>query len=293
MSGRGKRLWAPRLSFTEAYREVLDFLKNCQKHNLVSSSGGVPTLFQVYQMDTSWPTEGLIDATTVLRFGYDRNPIGDQAKQAMARLLAVVTKAHFFLAPDAIVTHEPYLFLMPDLGNPGQRRYGLIYPLESAGRTTSLVVAEWDLGTAASRNPNLPFTHKFPVVLPAEPMQWVPLKHWRALKETVGASRWFDTNNPNARSRLFRELRQHEDVSTFPYGHVLDYPKDLNDDLKAVGAIWASGVRKWFLPSGWDVKAVTDYLDRLVALSPMDRYQLRWTAPAAYPKAVAGSGDAD
>ena len=289
MSGRGKRLWAPRLGFNEAYREVLDFLKNCQKHNLVPPSGGTPTLYQVYQVDTGWPTEGLSDASGVLRFGYDRNPLADQAKQAMARLLSVVTKAHFFLAPDAIVTHEPYLFLMPDLGNPGQRRYGLIYPLENAGRTSSLIVAEWDLSLAASRNPNLPYSHKFPVVLPANPMQWLPLKHWRALKETAGASRWFETTNPSGRSRLFREIRQHQEAESFPYGHLLDYPKDLNDDLRAVGAVWAGGVRKWFLPTGWDVKVVTDYLDRLLSMTPTERFQARWWVQAPYPK----TSDAD
>ena len=293
MSGRGKRLWAPRLGFNEAYREVLDYLKNCQKHNLVGGNGGVPTLYHAYQVDASWPTEGLVDASSVLRFGYDRNPVSDQAKQAMAKLLAVVTKAHFFLAPNALVLHEPYLFVMPDLGQPGQRRYGLVYPLENEGRTISLVVAEWDLALSASRHAKLPASHKFPVVLPADPMQWIPLKHWRSLKEAAGQQPWFDTSNPNARARLFREMRQHQDPATFPYGHLLQYPKELNEDVKSVGATWAPGVRHWFLPKGWDVKAVTDYLDRLAALSPQERYALRWWNAAPYPRSSGATDDED
>lgn len=284
MSGRGKRLWAPRLGFDEAYKEVLDFLKNCQKHNLVGGSTGVPILYQVYQVDTLWPTEGLVDASSVLRFGFDRSPVADQAKQAMARLLSVVVKAHFFLAPQAIVLHEPYLFVMPDLGQPGQRRYGLVYPLEHDGRMVSLVVAEWDLAMASSRHHKPAPGKKFPVVLPADPMRWVPLKHWRALKDTAGQQPWFDTGAGNARNRLLREMRQHADTATFPYGHLLRYPKDLNDDVKAVGALWAPGIRQWFLPNGWDVKAVTDHLDRLAALTPAERFAQRWWSPLPPPR---------
>lgn len=253
----------------------------------------MPILFQVYQVDSLWPTEGLTDASAILKFGFDRNPISDQAKQALARLLAVSVKAHFFLAPNAIVLHEPYLFVMPDLGQPGQRRYGLVYPLENEGRTLSLVVADWDLSLASSRQPKLSVSQKFPVVLQADPMQWVPLKHWRALKESAGTQPWFDTAHPAARQRWLREMRQHQEVSNFPYGHLLQYPKELNDDLKAVGALWAPGVRHWFLPKGWDVKAVTDYLDRLASLSAQERYALRWWTGLPYPRTATTADDDD
>lgn len=284
MSGRGKRLWAPRLSFDEAYREVLEFLKTSGKHNLVGTSGMAPTLYHAYWMDTSFPTDGLIDASSVLKFGYDRSPTADQAKQAMARLLSVVTKAHFFLAPKAIVVHEPYLFVMPDLGNPGQRRYGLIYPLENDNRLSTLVVAEWDLAMAASRQPKLQAAQKFPVVLQADHFQWLALKHWRTLKETAGDQPWFD-NGP-ARNRLLAAVRNHTELSTFGYGQCLNYPKELNDEVRAVGAMWAKGIRQWFLPNGWDTKAVKEYLDKVASLTPQEHYQHRWWTARQYPKSA-------
>lgn len=286
MSGRGKRLWAPRLGFDEAYREVLDFLKNCHKHNLTAAtSGTMAALYHVYKVDSTWPVEGLIDASSVLRFGFDRNPTGDQAKQAMARLLSVVTKAHFFLTPEAIVVHEPYLFVMPDLGQPGLRRYGLVYPLEHQGRLSTLVVAEWDLAMSASRQIKLPAGQRFPVVLPADPFQWLALKHWRSLKEEAGQLPWFDTGTGGARAKLMEQVRLHTDLSTFSFGHPLMYPKELNDDMRAVGALWSPGIRRWFLPRGWDIKAVTEYLDRLLALSPSERYGWRWWTSRPYTKA--------
>lgn len=286
MSGRGKRLWAPRLDFSQAYRDVLAFLKNCQAHNLVGSSGGSPVLFHAYLAEGLWPTEGFIDASSVLKFGFDRNPIADQAKQALARLLAVAVKAHFFLAPQAVVVHEPYLFVMPDVSNPGQRRYGLMYPLEHGGRMATVVVAEWDLAMVSSRHTKLPVGHKFPVVLPADPMQWVPLKHWRALKDEAGEQGWFDAGTGRARSQWLASVRAHTDLTSFGdrYGHVLNYGKELNDDVRAVGALWAPGVRRWFLPKGWDVKPVTDYLDRLAAMAPSERYALRWWEQLTYPR---------
>ncbi len=281
MSGRGKRLWAPRLSFDEAYREALEFLKNCSKHNLIGSSNA-PTLFHAYWMDTPFPTDGLIDASSVLKFGFDRNPTADQAKQAMARLLSVATKAHFFLAPKAIVVHEPYLFVMPDLGNPGQRRYGLIYPLENDNRLSTLVVAEWDLAMAASRQAKLTAAQKFPVVLQGDNFKWLALKHWRSLKETAGDQPWFDAGQ--ARNRLLAKVRAHTDLATFDYGHPLNYSKELNDEVRAVGAMWAKGIRQWFLPKGWDIQAVIEYLDKVASLTPQEHFQQRWWTARPYPK---------
>ena len=289
MSGRGKRLWAPRLAFDDAYHEVLDFLQNCRKHNLIGGPGGSPTLYHAYRIAGAWPTEGLTDASTILRFGYDRNPIGDQAKQALARLLAVATKAHFFLSPNAVVVHEPFVFVMPDLGNPGARRYGLIYPLEAESRLSTLVVAEWDVALASSHLAKLAPGEKFPVVLESDPFRWLLLKHWRTLKEEAGKQPWFETGR--SRNTLLAQVNAHTDAATFPFGHLLPYPMDLNDDLRAVGAMWAKGIRRWFLPRGWDVRAVSEYLDRLKGLSPKERYALRWWTARSYPQAAEPRAD--
>lgn len=273
MSGRGKRHWAPRLGFDDAYRVVLEFLQNCNKNNLTAHQDA-PILYQAYMVEGSWPVDGMIDASSVLRFGFSRNPVSDQIKQDMAKLLSVAVKAHFFLAPQAIVVHEPFLFVMPDLGNPGQRRFGIVYPLEQDGRTMTLVAAEWDLAMASSRVARLAPGQKFPVVLSIDPFQWLSLKRWRELKTEAGQLPWFETGN--ARNRLLGQVRAHEDETTFPFGHVLDYPKDLNDDLRATGAMWANGIRKWFLPKGWDIQAVRTYLDRLASMDEAERMTLRW-----------------
>lgn len=289
MSGRGKRLWAPRLSFDEAYREVLEFLQQCHKHNLTGGQGQ-PTLYHAFMVDGAWPVDGMIDASTVLRFGFDRSPASDQAKQAMARLLSVATKAHFFMAPKAIVLHEPFLFVIPDLGNPGQRRYGLVYPLENENRLVSIVVAEWDLSLSGSRQPRLTAGQKFPVVLPSDPFRWLSLKHWRALRSEAGELAWFETGP--ARGRLLGQVRSHQDPATFDLGHVLDYPKDMNEDLRAVGAMWAQGIRHWFLPKGWDVQAVREYLDALAGMDEAGRIALRWWTsrhPSASTRTKPGS----
>lgn len=273
MSGRGKRHWAPRLGFDDAYKVVLEFLQNCNKNNLTAHQEA-PVLYQAYMVEGTWPVDGMIDATSVLRFGFSRNPVNDQLKQDMAKLLSVVTKAHFFLAPQAIVVHEPFLFLMPDLSNPGQRRFGILYPLESEGRTFTLLAAEWDLAMTSSRLARLSPGQKFPVVLPTDPFQWISLKRWRELKTEAGDLPWFETGP--ARNRLLGQVRAHDQESTFAFGHILDYPKELNEDMRAVGAMWANGIRRWFLPKGWDIQAVRAYLDRLAGMDEAERMNARW-----------------
>lgn len=290
MSGRGKRLWAPRLAFDDAYQLVLDFLKNCTKHNLISRQGKAG-LLHAFWMDGTWSTEGMTDASQILRFGFDRNPGADQAKQAMSRLLSVACKAHFFLAPQGLVLHEPFVFVVPDVGTPGQRRFGLIYPIELEGRQSTLVVAEWDISQDAARHPRLLPGQKFPVVLQADSFTWLSRKRWRTLKEQAQGLPWFDQGP--ARNRLLAQVRQHKDLGTFDLGTPLDYPKDLNDDLRACGAMWAAGIRRWFLPKGWDTEAVQEYLTALAALSPKERYQLRWWTARPYPRDEGESEDGE
>lgn len=281
MSGRGKRRWPPRLGFDDAYKVVLEFLQNCHKNNLTANQES-PTLLQSYLIDGTWPVDGMVDASTVLRFGFSRNPAADQDKQAMAKLLSVATRAHFFLTPQAIVTHEPFLFVMPDLGSPGQRRHGLIYPLENEGRTQTLMAAEWDLAMAGSRLARLLPGQKFPVVLSMDPFQWLSLRKWRELKKEAGDLPWFQMGS--SRNRLLKQVREHTDLGTFNFGHVLNYPRDMNEDVKAVGAAWAHGIKRWFLPKGWDAEAVVDYLDRLEAMDADERQAIRWWVGRPRPR---------
>lgn len=281
MSGRGKRLWAPHLDFKGAYDEVLSFLKACEQHKLPLQLDE-PTLYRAYAIDGVWPPADGQDLSRFLRFGYSNDPTGDRAKIAISRLLSVAVKAHFFLAPQARVPSEPMVFTLPDLAQPGTLRYGLVYPLDvpathGPGRQRSIVVAEWDLSLTAHRRPQVPRGDEFPVVLQQSNRTWLLKSRWETLRDSPQTSKaWFEPATSPARRRLIEAVKQHTDVATFPYGTLLDYPIEIKDDTALTGAMWAPGVKKWFLPHGFDADAVKAYLSRLAALSPDERMGQRW-----------------
>lgn len=289
MSGRGKRIWAPRLDFNGAYGETLNFFKRATEHNILSKQP--VTLYQAFLMEGTWPVDGMDEISRYLRFGHDNLPQTDRGRQAAARLLAVAVKAHFFLDDQAVVTHEPYLFVIPDLAIPGQQRYGLIYPLERTGQPHTLLVADWDLSMAASRQARLSAAQRFPTVLTDDSYDWLKISKWRELRSEAERSPWH-VHTPAARQKVARDARAYPERASFPFGTLLDYPMDLNTDVQSAGGQWAPGVKSWFLPSGFDVKAVKTFLDAQKARSPQERHALRWWSFNRAPKSdTAGDDD--
>lgn len=290
MSGRGKRIWAPRLDFEAAYSETLNYIKRATEHNILQKQPAM--LYHAYLVDGTYPVDGMQEISRYLRFGYDHQPQTDRGRNAVARLLVVANKAHFFLDNAAVVPHEPYIFVMPDLALGGQVRYGLIYPLESQGRLQTLVVADWDLAMASSHLAKIPPAQRFPAVLTDNPFQWLLISRWRALRKEAEKSPWFGSTTAFARRKLVQQARYHTDLATFPYGTPLTYPIELNADVMAAGGMWAPGIKRWFLPLGFDVDAAKAFLDAQLARSPQERHALRWWIAARAPK-DGGSDDSD
>lgn len=281
MSGRGKRLWPPGLGVDEAYREVLQLLQRCGTHGL-SVAPTVPLLFKCYVVDGVWPVETGREISRHLRFGYGNNPTADRAKPSVARLLSVALRAHWFMAPQAKVPYEPSATAVPDLAQPGAQRHVLTYPLDVPSVTggpvhqRTLVVAEWDLALSAHREPRIARGNQFPVVLRPDPFTWINRKQWVRMKEQAGTLPWFEPQTSPARQRLLRDVNACARVNEFIYGTILDYPYQMREDIAATGAMWAQGLRKWFMPHGFDIDAVKAYLDRIRDLSPADRKNERW-----------------
>ena len=282
MSGRGKRLWAPNLSFSQSYALTLAFIESCQKHNLLASYNDKPELIHLYHISHPWPTEGLIEATSVLRFGYSNNPILDQHKQGMARLLSAALKMHYIHAEDSSVVHEPYLFSIPDLGIPGRFRYGLIYPIETKGKQSTIIASQWDLSGSSSQLIRLNPSQKYSTVLSTQNYKWLYKKRGYLIREEMKQHPFFEAGP--LRNALLNEIRTHLNANEFPYGKIIDYPIELNEELKAVGALYAPGIRKWFLPKGIDIESTQEYLGYIERLTPQERYQNRWLSLKSPPK---------
>lgn len=298
---KGQRRWSPGYDFKGAYDTTLQFFKDCELHGIPVGLPQ-PTLYRAYLMDGSWPVIEGQDLSRYLRFGKTglaNHPSGDRTKQAIARLLAVAVKGHFFLANAGTVPQEPSVFTVPDLAQPGTLRHGLVYPLEipaarGPGRQCALVVSEWDLAMSAHREPRVPRGDEFPVVLVPDPFKWLTKSRWATLsKEASSRSQaWFEPTESAARRRLIDQVNAVTEPAQFAYGTLLDYPIEIKEDTQATGAMWARGVKSWFLPHGFDVEAVKAYLDRVRGLSADERHALRWwekRANAAYTKRPAAT----
>lgn len=274
MSGSSKRLWTPRLTFEGAHKEALQFLMRCREKNVLVDRPAA--LYHAYRLDAAWPTEGMVELSRYLAFSNRDTPDVDRARDAVVRLLCVALKAHFFLDAEAIVRHEPYVFFTPDLFRPGEFRHGLVYTLEHEHRPFSLVVSEWDLTLAASLQPKVKPGDRFPVVLRQDSYKWLETKRWRELKELAADQPWLENRTWGKQRSLMDQVNAWTEVGTFPFGTLLTYDRAIKDEVAATGAEWARGVKHWFLPKGWDVEAVKEYLNRVATLTDEQRYQQRW-----------------
>lgn len=286
MSGRGKRIWAPRLDFDGAFQETLRFLKRSRDHNIVRE--GAPLLLRGWYMEHEWSVGGMQPVSQWLQYGFGADPQDDRIRGALTHLLPAAVKAHFFIDEKACVRHEPYLFLAPDLALPGQHRYGVLYPMEGAGKSGTFMVAEWDIFMSASRKPR---AQPFPVVLQKNSYQWLRPSRWKELRAAMLGGGLLSGPFDFMRPEFLAKAKACEDAGAFPYGTLLDFPRELNPEVLACGGQWAPGVRKWFLPAGFDGEAVIEYLEYVRGLDENERYMLRWWSMDRRPgRKQAGGG---
>ena len=275
MSGRGKRIWAPQISFDDAYQEALHYLKRCQEHKLLGTPEK-PELIYAYRLSQPLTTQHGSPISPVLKFGHDSDPLSDQLKVVIAKLASVALKIHYFQHPTLFTAHEPYWFAIPDISQPHRQQYALVYTLQNQEQTFSWVISTWDIAQSAKIFKKFDAQQKFPSVLTTDSYQWLSIKRWKALKEQ-------QTN---------LDLHQETQKESYKAGHILDYHPELNAELKALGAIWARGIKKWVFPKGFDIQAIKDYLQWIESMSPQERYQHRWVKQMDYPKPVVSYGKA-
>ena len=280
MSGSRKRLWAPYLSFNDAFSETLAFVRRCEEKNLPLGLSE-PSLYRAYVMSGSWSMGEGQDLSLFLRFQTSNDPTMDQAKVSISRLLSIAVKAHYFIAEKATVRHEPIVFSCPDLAHPGHWRYGLVYPIDipqerGPALSRAIVVAEWDLALSAGQRPSVSKSDEFPVVLMPDPRTWLAKRRWEALRTKADGLPWFDPPSTPAKKRLLDAVAAHTDASSFPYGTILETPIELKEDASLTGAIWGRGIKRWFLPHGFDAEPVVAYIQRMVAFPEGERIRRRW-----------------
>ena len=255
MTAVAKRQWGPQKTLSEGVSIAIEWLEKAKQKNIMSVQP--PTLYQAYVGPYSdamlaWGKP----LSEVFRWSNKDDPTVYRAREAAIRLLAVAFKAHFFLENKDKIAHEPYLFAVPDVANPQKTLYGLMYRLDQSQKT--IFVAEGDLGrlTAPQR------AIRFPVVLldgeSGQRNRWFYLKYWKTLSEKVVGLQKF--SNASAHRKEREQVAAHTDLKTFPFGEIFDIPYEGKELALALGLEWAVGIKKWYLPLGFDLDPVKEYL---------------------------------
>lgn len=278
MNSRVKKGWHPSMSWEDAYQETSYYYQRCQDNNLFAGHSA-PYLYQAYILNSSWSTEGFQEISKFFKFSHEKDPNSDFARAAILKLLIVALKCHYFTQEKSVIAHEPFVFTLPDISQLGKKRYGLVYPLEFNGTRSTIIVSEYDVVFSSYQKPYITHEQKFPCVIEADNTKWLNEARWKDLKEESENSSWFDNKQPWKRKKLYSDAMNHENPENFPYGTVLEpnYSKPgMNEELRYVGAIFGSQMKRWFLPKGFDIRAVKSWLEYYMTLTDSEKEKIRW-----------------
>lgn len=281
MSGSTKRIWAPNISFEDANKLILDFLKKCREKNILTQKN--TSLYHVYKKEGHWPIKGMTEVSQYIRFSKNDNPDTDRTRDSVIRLLSACLKAHCFFNEQGIVRNEPYIFSTPDLSKPGCFQYGIVYQIEEDNKSYSIVVADWDLNLSNSSFLKHYNNDYLPVVLSSNSFKWLEVKRWRELKKTeqsvLKISSWKDKFNYFNKINSITENDKFQEAGT-----PVSYSNEMKDFITMLGGEWARGIKSWFIPKEMDYPLAKEYLDFISSLSEEERYLIKWWNKSKYPE---------
>jgi hypothetical protein len=258
MTAVAKRQWGPQKTLSEGISIAIEWMERAKQKNILTLKE--PTLYHAYVMNSvdemvSWSKP----LSEVFRWSAKDGPAEYRMRDAALRLLAVAFKAHFFSEGQDKIAHEPYLFALPDVAMPQRLQYGLFYRLEQSNKC--IVVAEKDLRAMASGWSLKAM--RFPVVLldgeSGQRNRWFSIKHWKTLEESKRYQ------NPARYKKEKEEASACKEVKEFVFGELFDIPYDLREVASSLGMEWAAGIKMWYLPHGFDIEPVKEYVSRVLA----------------------------
>lgn len=255
MQNLAKREWAPRQSVKEAADVCVNWIIKARQKNVIADRP--PALYHAYVINDCPPFDYMHNVGSLFRYSQKDSPYVDATRDRILRLLSVCVKAHYFLFGEAQVSHEPYFFAVPSLDNPSGTDFGVVYKIEKEEHAIVVFEREWEKLAPSDR-----IVFRFPVIVGSDSFRWYSTKNWAKLRAENNLAERLD------KPWLAKKDRQDiiacktvEELSVF--GTVLDVPYDLKDAMKPVGIQWAEGVKKWYLPKGFDLESVIEYLMHL------------------------------
>lgn len=253
MQNLAKRQWGPSLSVKESADIMIEWCIRAREKNVLRKKA--PKIYFAYVLEDTPPLQYMHNISSAFRYSQKDVPYMDIARDALLRCLAVALKAHFFLFSDDAVAYEPYFFAIPSLAEPTQTTFGLIYKIEKENK--SIIVCEREL-TALFDKTKIVF--EFPAVVIEDSFKWFHMKNWAKIKQQANLESNLEKPWVNKKtSALAKDATTKEELEK--YASILDVPYDIKDEIKPLGIEWSKHLKLWYLPKGFDVDSVNEYIE--------------------------------
>lgn len=253
MQNLAKRQWRASLSIKEAADMMIDWCIRAREKNVLRKKP--PQIFYAYVLEDTPPLQYFHNVSSVFKYSQKDIPYIDNTRDTLLRCLSVALKAHYFLFQENSVEHEPYFFVSPSLSEPTQTTYGLIYKIEKEDKV--IIVSDKDLSSMYEKNK---IVFSFPVVVIEDSFRWFHMKNWAKIKqqnnlEARAEKPWLN----NKLNQQAKEAITKEDLEQ--YATILDVPYEIKDSIKPLGIEWSNKVKVWYLPKGFDVDSVIEFIN--------------------------------
>jgi hypothetical protein len=255
MQNLAKRQWGPQLSIKEASDIIIEWCIRAREKNVLRRKP--PTIFYAYIVEDTPPLQYMQNVSSLFKYSQKDMPYVDQTRDKILRCLSVALKAHFFLFANEQVSHEPYFFTIPSLNEPNNNVCGLVYKIEKEDK--SIIVCEKSLIELFDKPKVL---YEFPAVVIEDSFKWYSLKNWYRIKQEANLADAIDKPWANKKqAQLAQEAKTKEDLAK--HATILDVPYEIKDFIKPLGIEWSKNIKTWYLPKGFDVDSVSEYIEHM------------------------------
>ena len=101
---------------------------------------------------------------------------------------------------------------------------------------------------------------EFPTVVIEDSFRWYHLKNWYKVKQQANME---DDNGKPWQNKTISQLAKDAPNATElqKYATILEVPYEIKDSIKTLGVEWSAKVKTWYLPKGFDVESVKEFID--------------------------------
>jgi hypothetical protein len=252
MQNLSKRQWGQSLKLKEAIDLSIEWCIKAREKNVLKSIH--PEIFYTYVVDSFTYVDDLGFVGKFFKYSQKDTPNIDRARNILLKCLAAAEKCHYFLCEDYLVSHEPLFFTIPLLDS--SLGYGLVYNVENGNKRKTIIVCNKKLDLLSDVSSKI---YSFPVIIGEDSFKWYSVKVWSKFKNSnfinplKDPSSYYDVLNKAKIATTKEELKK--------YVNILEIPYEIKDLIKPLGIEWSNHVKAWYLPLGFDIDSVNDYIN--------------------------------